>query len=251
MAARVRAVVFDLWGTLMAERRELFPRRAELRYRGVAPLLRRHGLELSQDQFTRLQLQSNSIIGRMQDGGRDLSAEERARHVVYQFAPHLADRLSDDEVATFVEAYSGAIRETAPALLDGAGAALEACVAHGLRVGLISNTGVSSGRHLRQVFEAQGILGHFDVLLFSDELGIAKPSRAIFDRALDALAVPEREAVFVGDTPRLDVEPPRRYGWWVVQVGGRDDGDPAAHRRVGGVGEVVEALDGMGLLDAR
>ena len=30
MAARVRAVVFDLRGTLMAERRVLFPRRAEL-----------------------------------------------------------------------------------------------------------------------------------------------------------------------------------------------------------------------------
>ena len=251
MAAPVRAVVFDLWGTLMAERRELFPRRAELRYGGVAPLLRRHGVELSQDQFTRLQLQSNRVIGRMQDAGRDLSAEERARHVVYQFAPRLADRLSDDEVATFVEAYSGAIRETAPALLEGAGAALEACVAHGLRVGLISNTGVSSGRHLRQVFEALGILRHFDVLLFSDELGVAKPSRAIFDRALAALAVSQREAVFVGDTPRLDVAPPRRYGWWVVQVGGRDDGDPAAHVRVAGVGDLVGALDGMGLLNAR
>ena len=63
-----------------------------------------------------------------------------------------------------------------------------------------------------------------------------------FEKALDLI---------LQHTPRLDVGPPRRYGWWVVQVGGRDDGDPAAHRRVGGAGDVVEALDEMGLLDAR
>ena len=78
-------------------------------------------------------------------------------------------------------------------------------------------------------------------------MGPAQESATIFTRN----GARAREAVFVGDTPRLDVEPPRRYGWWVVQVGGRDDGDPAAHRRVGGVGDLFEALDAMGLLDAR
>ncbi len=51
------------------------------------------------------------------------------------------------------------------------------------------------------------------------------------------------EAVFVGDTPRYDVGPPRRYGWWVVQVGERADGDPPAHVRVASVGELFAGLE--------
>ena len=54
--------------------------------------------------------------------------------------------------------------------------------------------------------------------------------------------------VFVGDTPRFDVSPPRHYGWWVVQVGDRDDGMPPAHKRVPHVGHVHPALLEMGLL---
>ena len=51
------------------------------------------------------------------------------------------------------------------------------------------------------------------------------------------------------DTPRYDVGPPRNLGWWVVQVGDRDAGDPPAHVRVPGVGDLFAALAGLGLLD--
>ncbi len=245
----VEAIVFDLWGTLMSERRELFRKRAALRFEGVRPVLERHDIQVDLDRFTRTHLESNRIIGQMQNAGRDITAEERARHVVYQFAPHAADRLDDRDLETFVEAYSGAIVDTPPVLLDGAVAALRESRARGLRVGLISNTGVSSGRHLRRVFEGAGILGQFDSLVFSDEHGHAKPHRALFDHSADELGVGASAAVFVGDTPRFDVGPPRRYGWWVVQVGDGDDGDPPAHRRVEGVSDVFAALVELGLLE--
>ena len=95
-----------------------------------------------------------------------------------------------------------------------------------------------------------GLLDQFDVLLFSDELRQSKPHPGIFDAALEALQATAGEAVFVGDTPRYDVGPPRRFGWWVVQVGDRDDGDPPAHVRVPGVGDLFEGLGSLGLIDA-
>ncbi|MPZ98347.1 MAG: HAD-IA family hydrolase [Dehalococcoidia bacterium] len=247
----VRAIVFDLWGTLMADRRELFPERARLRFEGIEPVLRRLRIEADRDTFTRTHLQSNRAIGRMQDAGRDVSAEARARHVIYQFAPSLADQLTPADCAEIVEAYSGVALRLPPILLPGAREALERARHLGLGVGLISNTGVVAGRHLRQVFESEGILDAFDSLVFSDEHGRSKPHRAIYDRALEELGVPADEAVYAGDTPRYDVGPPRRYGWWVVQVGDRDDGDPPAHRRVPGVLDVYPALEEMGLLEGR
>lgn len=247
--SRLHAIVFDLWGTLMTEQRGRFPERARLRHEGVRDVLRRHGIEVEQDEFTQRHLASNRTIARMQDQGRDVSAEERARHVVYQFAPHLADRLTDEDVAEFIDGYSGVVRYTPPVLLDGALEAVERARSFGLRVGLMSNTGVSGGRHLREVFAEHGLLDCFDSLLFSDEHGMAKPNPRFFERALEELGATPETAAFIGDTPRFDVGPPRRLGWWVVQVGDRADGDPPAHRRVESVADIYEALGDLGLIE--
>ena len=248
----LRAIVFDLWGTLMTERRGAFPQRALLRYEGVAPVLRRHGIDVTFEEFTERHRESVAVLAALQEEGRDVTAEERALHVIARFDRAAAERASDEDVAALVEAYGGPILHTLPELLAGAAEAIAGSRARGLRVGLISNTGVSGGRHLRRVLEAHGLIAHFDSLLFSDELRQAKPHPAIFQQALADLAVTAGEAVFVGDTPRYDVAPPRRYGWWVVQVGDRDDGVPAAHARVPGVGDVFPALEALGLVpDAR
>jgi len=244
---RIRAVVFDLWGTLMSERRDMFPVRARLRYERCVPILARYGIETTQEEFTRHHQRSNSTLARLQEYGRDVSSEERARHVFYQYRPGLADHIEEADATAFAEAYGGVIVETPPELLPGAREALDACRARGLRVGLISNTGVAGGRHLRQVFEATGIIGHFDALTFSDEHRRAKPHPGIFETTLEALGTTPGETVFVGDTPRYDVGPPRRYGWWVVQVGERDDGDPPAHLRLPHAGDLFEGLDRLGL----
>ena len=244
----LRAIVFDLWGTLLTERRDAFPRRAQMRFDGVAPILLRHGIDVTIEQFTERHRESVSALSALQEEGRDVTAEERARHVIARFDRLAAERASDEDVAAFVEAYGGPIVHTLPELLAGAAEAIMGARARGLRVGLISNTGVSGGRHLRRVLDAHGLLEHFAVLLFSDELRRSKPHPAIFEQALAALDVAADEAVFVGDTPRYDVGPPRQYGWWVVQVGDRDDGDPPAHARVPGVGDLFPALDGLGLL---
>jgi len=245
----LRAIVFDLWGTLLTERREAFPHRAALRYRGADPILRRHGIHVTQEEFTAHHREAARALSALQEEGRDVTAEERARHVIARFDPAAADRVTEEEIAAFIEATGGPIRHTPPELLTGAVEAVAEARARGLRVGLISNTGVSGGRHLRPVLESHGLLEHFDSLLFSDERRQSKPHPGIFDAALEALEATADEAVFVGDTPRYDVSPPRRYGWWVVQVGDRDDGDPPAHVRVPGVGDLFPALESLGLLE--
>ena len=247
----LRAIVFDLWGTLMTERRSVFVERAQMRYDGIAPILRRHGIEVTLEEFTERHRASNTELAALQEVGSDVTAEERARLVIARFDPAAAERVTAEDVDAFIEAYGGPIVATPPELLDGAAAAIEEARARGLRLGLISNTGISGGRHLRPVLAAHGLLDAFDVLLFSDELRQSKPHPEIFEAALTALQVTPDEAVFVGDTPRYDVGPPRRYGWWVVQVGDRDDGDPPAHLRVPGVGELFTGLDALGLLDNR
>ena len=247
----LRAMVFDLWGTLMTERRDVFPERARLRFERLEPLFARHGIVTTLEEMGPRQRAANTALTALHDTGVDVTAEERIRRILAEFDADAAAVATHAELGDFVDAYGAAFLQTPPVLLDGAVAAVERARRAGLGVGLISNTGIAAGRHLRQVLEQVGLIEHFDSLLFSDEHRMAKPNEHLFARALADLDAMPAEAVFVGDTPRYDVGPPRHYGWWVVQVGDREDGAPPAHQRVTGVADVFPALEGMGLLGGR
>ena len=80
----------------------------------------------------------------------------------------------------------------------------DAMIAHVLRlVGrvrlvLLSNTNDAHFAFLRARLP---VLAHFDALVLSHELGLAKPEPAIYHRALAAAAVPPARAVFFDDIP--------------------------------------------------
>jgi len=98
---------------------------------------------------------------------------------------------------------------------DDARATLAELAGRGLKLGLISNTfvpGTSLDRHLRQA----GLLEYFPVRVYSCELGIRKPNRAIFMNALDQLSVAGDESMYVGDRFRVDVLGARRVGMFAV-----------------------------------
>ena len=101
----LRAIVFDLWGTLMTERRSVFPRRAQLRYEGVLPVLRRHGIDATLEEFTERHRESMTALSALQEEGRDVTAEERARHVLARFDRAAAERATDEEITAFIEGY--------------------------------------------------------------------------------------------------------------------------------------------------
>lgn len=64
------------------------------------------------------------------------------------------------------------------------------------RLVLLSNT---HDLHVRWVRERVPLLDRFDALVLSCEVGLVKPERAIYLRALEAAAVPPEEAVFFDD----------------------------------------------------
>ncbi len=55
-------------------------------------------------------------------------------------------------------------------------------------------------------FARSGLRSYFDVLVISEQVGIAKPHREIFEYALSAMGNPPREQVLmVGDNPHSDI----------------------------------------------
>ena len=71
------------------------------------------------------------------------------------------------------------------------------------RLGIITN-GFTELQQVR--LERTGLREHFEVLVVSEEVGVAKPHRDIFDHALLMMGQPEREQVLmVGDNPDSDI----------------------------------------------
>jgi 5'-nucleotidase len=72
-----------------------------------------------------------------------------------------------------------------------------------VKMGIITN-GFTSLQQIR--LERTGLRDHFDLLIISEEVGVAKPDPRIFDYALEKAGNPDRSRVLmVGDTAASDI----------------------------------------------
>lgn len=88
---------------------------------------------------------------------------------------------------------------------------LERWQGQGLLLGVVSNTFVPRevlDRHLHRV----GLLEYLPVRVYSCDVRYRKPNPNIFRIALDRSGLPPEQVLFVGDSPRADIEGARRMG---------------------------------------
>jgi putative hydrolase of the HAD superfamily len=89
-------------------------------------------------------------------------------------------------------------------------------VAHGVKIGMITNAYQPMWMRDREL-EAYGLLAHFaDCRLSAADIGYLKPHPAIFEAALDCLGVAVGEAVFIGDNPEADIAGAQSIGMKAV-----------------------------------
>ena len=80
-----------------------------------------------------------------------------------------------------------------------------------VKMGIITN-GFTSLQQIR--LERTGLREHFDLLIISEEVGVAKPDRRIFDYALEQAGNPDRSRVLmVGDTAESDIRGGMNAEW--------------------------------------
>jgi putative hydrolase of the HAD superfamily len=106
----------------------------------------------------------------------------------------------------------------AHSVLGSAQALLESLRARGLKTGLVANSWPDPARLLRADAEVFGLAPLLDVLVFSEELGVAKPAPEIFLHACRELDVDPADAMFVGDRLETDVQGAANVGMTTVQA---------------------------------
>lgn len=114
------------------------------------------------------------------------------------------------------------------ALLPGARELLDALRGQS-RLGIVTN---NSTAEQHEKLRALGIAHHFDTIVISEDVGIAKPDRGIFDIALARIGAHASEAVFVGDNWHNDVQGAINAGMAAVWLNRKVDNETPASERV-------------------
>ena len=229
----LRAVTFDFWGTLVDSR---YSRTAER----VAYLHSR--LEgYTQERVLDAYRQSEASGSQIDALGFSLGVPARVSLTL----DILGAALRPEALAATVRFWEETMLDDPPQVLEGVPETLENLRGRGLALAIISDTGFSPGRVLRQILAMRGILGLFDYLTFSNETGVTKRRPQAFTSTLAALGVAPREALHVGDLPTTDIRGAHAVGMrtaLLLQNNPHPEGIPLADLVLNHIRELPEAL---------
>jgi putative hydrolase of the HAD superfamily len=218
----IRLVTFDFWDTLVTDSPDNLRAQRTLRVAAIRLALAEAGAPATDAVAEEVHERSGlRLAERYWSHNRDPSPAEQLRIVLDTSGPGVADRLTPAAFAVALEAYISPVLAHPPDLCPGAAAAVRELAAGGVRLGIVSNTGRTPGLILRQVLERHGLLQHFGVISYSDEVGVRKPDAAIFRSTLARDGVAPGAAMHIGDNPDADV------------VGAQGVGMRAAHYTAG------------------
>ena len=247
----IKAVTFDLWQTLLLDNRDLGRARAQVRLEGARDALERFGELYDLEHIREAYRACYRHCHRVREGNADVSFREQVEIFIDNISPDLVSRLPAEITDEILRLYADSFFVHPPAPHIDATTVLRAVKDMGLRVGLISNTGMTPGVTFRQFLNQHGMLEFFDTLTFSDEVKLAKPSDEIFRLTLRSLGSTPEETVHVGDHVQNDVVGAKRSGLKTVWIQGfyerEDTSDPLSEpdAAVSGLGLVVAAIEGL------
>jgi putative hydrolase of the HAD superfamily len=117
--------------------------------------------------------------------------------------------LGDTLIAEVAVTHDSSGQSITADVIMGAFEVLAAIRKEGYKIGMIAN-GDSTGT--RNVINSTGLKDYFDAVIISEEMGIEKPSRGIFQATLARLGVKAEDAVMVGNRIDTDILGANRTG---------------------------------------
>ena len=247
--AKLTAVTFDLWQTLLLDNRELGRQRAQVRLEGAQDSLRQQrGLEFDLEHIREAYRACYRRCHQIREGNIDISFREQVEIFINNIEDGLVERLDEETIVEIVRSYADSFFVYPPTVHTDALAVLQAVKQQGLAIGLISNTGMTPGETFRQFLDQNGLLKYFETLTFSDEVRLSKPSDEIFHLTLHSMGAAPEETVHVGDHVVNDVVGAKRCGLKTIWITGfyenENPSDPNTQpdATVASLGLVPEAL---------
>ena len=204
------AVTLDYWDTLYVG--AALPERVTRRKAALRRLMTSLGADLGDTSdaadagdaaFDRLYDESGEEAERWWAQQRGYVAADRIRWMLERAG--LACGADDPALADAIRAVDDALLAHPPAMVPGAADAVRALVARGVRLAIVSDTGFASGAAQTAILARDGLAECFTTLVYSCDVGHAKPHAAPFRAALEGLGSEPRHTLHIGDIERTDI----------------------------------------------
>lgn len=244
----ITAVTFDLWQTLILDNRELGLQRAQVRLDGARHSLAALGMEYDPDHIREAYRGCYRACRAVRNTNKDVSFRNQVEIFINLIADGLVAGLPEPTIAEIERIYADSFFDYPPRFHDATRSTLESVQSMGLRIGLISNTGMTPGYTFREFLRQHDLLSYFDVLTFSDEVLLAKPSDEIFLMTVNSLQARPDGAIHIGDHVTNDVMGANRVGMKSIWIRGfyepadPDDPDAQADAAVDDLSAVADAV---------
>lgn len=225
----IKAVSFDLWDTIIRDDSDEPKRRAK----GLPAKREARRLLLHAALAKEAPISYDSVALAYDVADSAFNRVWREHHITWTIGERLdvalkglGRTLSGAAFAEVVRAHERMEIEIRPDCVEGIDETL-AELASRYKLCVASDAIVSPGWALRELLESYGLARHFSAFAFSDEVGRAKPDRAMFERAASALGVELARMVHVGDREHNDVKGPHALGMKAILFTGTRDADRA------------------------
>lgn len=200
MSKRIKVVTIDFWNTIFDSSNGI--ERNQLRINTLKSKLSELGLNISDEEYqTAMQEAWEFFNGIWKNEKRTLSTYDSVLFF-WQYFSAPQDEFTINEV---VKIFEECILYFPPKLFDGASNVIKE-LASKYMLGIVSDTGFSPGRVLRDLLDKYSILEYFCAFSFSNETGVAKPHPKAYLSVLNALNCNPENAIHIGDIEETDIE---------------------------------------------
>lgn len=204
---KIKAITFDFWNTLAVDSAPGKVR--EISARRMVDLLEKAGFYTEcSDMLTAFAECRKLCYSYQEDKGIDFTPKEQLDWIM----DYLKAKPEPKVWNGLFDAYTTSLLEIPPKLAEGLGGILETLKKE-YKLAVICNTGRTPGWVVRSVLATFGLKQYFDVLIFSNEVGVAKPNRYIFQITSRLLKERPGSILHIGDHLHTDVAGAREAGF--------------------------------------
>ena len=238
----IKAITFDLWNTIFQNISY-----TKIRKGLIEKFLEKNGFKTSHAHLHRVFNKNfNFLNPRLKN--------EQFKHIYTQ--TRISNIFDELQFEIGIEAskeinneFECLMLDNPPALRNGVFDTLKA-LSLDYRIGMISDTGITPGRIIREVLKDYDVFNFFEVTVFSDETGFYKPHPIAFKTALDQLDCSPRDAMHVGDLLDTDIKGAINYEMqavWIRTPQTRNPGDIVPNYEISEIPEILEIIKKLNL----
>lgn len=206
----IKLVCFDLWNTLITDK--VYEDTAEARSTALKSIIGKNGFKV----------ESSEIEKAIDKTWEYFNIEWLTRQYTPKTSVLTSVMFDELSIIPNKDAYEGVLMYMEKSLLtqnrtmmEGMRALVDELKSKYI-LAIISDTGFTPGLYLREVLKKIGIYDAFSIFAFSDEIGVSKPHKQIFNFILQQSGVKPNEAVHIGDIPMTDVRGAKESGLYSV-----------------------------------